>query len=260
MTPLFAGASASALRSLASAFRSGRLGASASSLTIARACPCPEAVATDLTTLLADGLAPRHVALLLDAHADAVEAKAPGSGRVELVWTGPAGESSHSRDTSVVLRTLFESAERAVLVSTFVVRNGRVVFDALARRMADRPQLQVRIFLHVGRGDRDTRHESELLREAANTFRREWPGTRSPEIYYDPRSLATDGNDANWHAKCVLVDDEVAFVTSANFTEWAQTRNVEAGVIVRDAHFASQLRGQFDGLAAAGQVRRLQGF
>ena len=63
-----------------------------------------------------------------------------------------------------------------------------------------------------------------------------------------------------WHAKCVIADDDYAFITSANFTEWAQQRNVEGGVLIRDRHFAGQLRQQFDGLVLSKQVRRLPGF
>jgi phosphatidylserine/phosphatidylglycerophosphate/cardiolipin synthase-like enzyme len=100
-----------------------------------------------------------------------------------------------------------------------------------------------------------------LPREFADSLRRDWPGTRRPEVYYDPRSLAPVGDHrATWHAKCVLVDEEVAFVTSANFTEWAQERNVEAGVLVRDRDFTGQLRSQFDGLVQGRQVVRLPGF
>lgn len=61
---------------------------------------------------------------------------------------------------------------------------------------------------------------------------------------------------ATWHAKVVVIDDEKAFVTSANFTEWAQQRNVEAGVLVRNAEVARQLRQQFEGLVQSKQVRR----
>jgi phosphatidylserine/phosphatidylglycerophosphate/cardiolipin synthase-like enzyme len=50
------------------------------------------------------------------------------------------------------------------------------------------------------------------------------------------------------------------FVTSANFTEWAQQRNVEAGVMIRDAQFTHRLRAQFDALVESKAVRRLAGF
>jgi phosphatidylserine/phosphatidylglycerophosphate/cardiolipin synthase-like enzyme len=261
MGVLFAGASAGTLRMLGEAFRTGRLGATASRLTIGRVCPCPETVVASITRLLSEGLAPAHMALLLDARADAIDGRVSGANPIELVWTGPETAVSYSRDTSVVLRELFQSAQRSVLVSTFVVNQGTAVFEALARRMEDVPDLRVQIFLHVGRDRRDKRHESELLREFADKFRTNWPGSRNPEIYYDPRALVANGTDrATWHAKCVLVDDEAAFVTSANFTEWAQTRNVEAGVIVRDRQFTSQLRAQFDGLLQGKQVARLPGF
>ena len=261
MQVLFAGGSAAALRALADAFRAGRLGSNASRLTISRVCPCPDAVVADVTRLLAEGMALTHMALLLDAHADAVDLRGSGGSRVELVWTGPEHTSSFSRDTSVVVSELFRSATRSVLVSTFVIQAGKVVFDALARRMEEAEELRAQVFLNVGREWRDRRHESELLREFAERFREDWPGRRFPEVFYDPRSLPLNSKSRPiWHPKCVLVDDEVAFVTSANFTEPGQTRNVEAGVIIRDAQFTGQLRAQFDGLVHARQVCRLPGF
>jgi phosphatidylserine/phosphatidylglycerophosphate/cardiolipin synthase-like enzyme len=261
MAALFSDASAGALRSLADGFRTGRLGPTASRLALNRVCQCSDGVVTDVTRLLGEGLAPAHMALLLDARAEAIEGRMSGAQPIELVWTGPETSVAYSRDTSVVVRELFESAQRSVLVSTFVIRQGKDVFQPLARRMNEVPDLRVLLFLHVGRDWRDARHESELLREFAAEFRKNWPGVRLPEVYYDPRALAMNGDErATWHAKCVLVDDEVALVTSANFTEWAQMRNVEAGVVVRDREFTAQLRAQFDGLVQAKQVYRLPGF
>ncbi len=257
----FEGASAGVLRALADGFRSGRLGPGASKLTLTRVTQVPEPLLQEITRLLAEGMIPAHIALLLEARADAVDAHNGGARPIELVWTGPETSVSYSRDTSVVVRELFESAQRRLLVSTFVVWQGETIFAPLARRMDALPELHVQLFLHVGRDRRDTRHESEILREFAAEFRKEWPGTRRPDVYYDPRALAQEGKDrATWHAKCVLVDDEVSFVTSANFTEWAQMRNVEAGVVVRDRQFTAQLRAQFDGVVQAKQVARLPGF
>lgn len=127
--------------------------------------------------------------------------------------------------------------------------------------MEEKPDLQSRMFLHIARKPSDTRDDSELLREFSASLAGQWPGQRRPEVFYDPRTLSADRDvRASWHAKCVLADDEVAFVTSANFTEWAQERNVEAGVLIRGHHFVRQLRRQFDGLTQSKQVRRLPGF
>lgn len=260
MPSLFEGVSASGLRSLADAFRTGRLGAGATGLSVGRVVSCPDNALKDILRLLGEGLSPAHLALLLDARAEAAEHGMAADRHAELVWTGPEGQHAFCRDTSVVIRELFETAQRSVLVSTFVVRQGTAVFETLGRRMDERPELEVDLFLHVGRLPRDTRYESAILREFASAFKTDWPGSRLPRVYYDPRALAADpGDRATWHAKCVVADGTAAFVTSANFTEWAQQRNVEAGVLVREPGFVAQLRGQFKGLVDAQLVRRAPG-
>ena len=179
--------------------------------------------------------------------------------RTELVWTGPETRGSRSRDTAVVVRELFASAERSVLVATYAVFQGRQVFEPLAARMEQKPDVQVRMFLNVARPHRDDTAENQLLKAFADEFRREhWPGKRLPDLYYDPRSLAVGpGPKAALHAKAIVVDDARAFVTSANVTEAAHERNIEAGVLVDSAPFATSLRLQFDSLVEAGWLRRL---
>lgn len=209
--------------------------------------------------LSSEGMQPVHLALLVDAMASVVEARLASG--AELVWSGPETAVAHSRDTAVVVAELFRSAMKSVVISTFVVHQADTVFKSLAERMAEVADLRVQLFLHVGRESRDTRHESEILREFAAELSRQWPGSRRPLLYYDPRSLSLNAEErATWHAKVVVIDDEKAFVTSANFTEWAQQRNVEAGVLVRNSEFARHLRRQFEGLVQSNQVRRLPGF
>jgi phosphatidylserine/phosphatidylglycerophosphate/cardiolipin synthase-like enzyme len=57
------------------------------------------------------------------------------------------------------------------------------------------------------------------------------------------------------HAKCIVVDDRKAFVTSANLTTAAQERNIEAGLLVEDAGLAQSLRMQFETLVGAGILK-----
>lgn len=126
--------------------------------------------------------------------------------------------------------------------------------------MAARPALRVRLVVNVARPHLDTSPEASLISAFARSFRTEqWPtDTRWPEVFYDPRALAIDRDRrASLHAKCVVVDDRWSLITSANFTEAAQDRNIEAGLLVDDPHLARSLRSQFDGLIAAGGLRRL---
>jgi phosphatidylserine/phosphatidylglycerophosphate/cardiolipin synthase-like enzyme len=168
---------------------------------------------------------------------------------VEFVWSGPERGVTQTRETSVVVEDLFGSAEREVLLATYAVYDGRSVFKTLAERMEAMPDLRVRFFVHIGREDHERdKAEAEVLHRFAREFRDEhWPeGARLPELFYDPRTLLTGPTRASLHAKCIVVDDERAFVTSANFTEAAQQRNIEAGVHVENGQFARALRGQFD--------------
>ena len=143
----------------------------------------------------------------------------------------------------------------------FAVHQGRAVFKRLAERMGERPGLSVKLFLDVRRHPKDTSLDVELLRRFARRFRaREWPGERMPHLYYDPRSLDLESvKRSSLHAKCVVIDERVAFVPSANFTPAAQVRNIEAGVLVRSERFAGQLAGHFHTLATIGVLLRVPG-
>jgi len=257
----FDGVSAATLQGLASRLRSGQLCMPLNGFALSSSGGCPAPLAADLLRLSQEGISSNHLALLLEAAAQLAEANLKLASAAELVWTGPETAVSHSRDTAVVVDELFAAAAESILISTFAIQQGQRVFARLASRMEELPALKVRLFVHVGRGWNDTREESEVLREFSDVLKGQWPGGRRPEVFYDPRTLSSDPTvRASWHAKCVLVDDQIAFVTSANFTDWAQQRNVEAGVLVRNPHFTAQLRAQFDVLAGARSVRRLPGW
>ena len=120
----------------------------------------------------------------------------------------------------------------------------------------------MRLFLNVSRAYHDERSAAELLYLFGQDFRiNQWPGARLPEVFYDPRALErTPGPRACLHAKCVVVDGAWAFVTSANLTEAAQERNIEAGILVSDRELSRSLIGQFESLVQVGALRRLPGF
>lgn len=144
-------------------------------------------------------------------------------------------------------------ARESVLVAGYAVYQGHVVSKALAERMDQSQQLDAKMFLDIQRRPHDHSGASELVRRFAERFvRREWPGVRFPELFYDPRSLEIESTKrASLHAKCVVVDRELAFVSSANFTEAAHTKNVEVGVRLRSPALARRLAAHFEILVEA---------
>jgi len=179
---------------------------------------------------------------------------------VDLVTTGPEASGVTNRDTSVVVPELFANAQNSVLVVGYAVYQGHRVFSALADRMSERPGLRVRMFLDVQRPSGDTSMASEVVRRFAQRFvTTQWPPDRPlPKVYYYPPSLDTDpAKRAALHAKCVVVDEQVSFVSSANFTEAAQQKNIEVGLLVRSALIAERLTRHFNSLVEEGIVAPL---
>ena len=183
-----------------------------------------------------------------------------------LVWSDL--DIAGSRDTAVVCKELFRGARESVLVSTFNLGHkakdgeakGNPVLRPLAMRMTEIHTLKVRIFVNLRRLDFMSQASEREVEDAfVGWFRREiWPWEAVPEVYYDPRSLlAINEESACLHAKCVVVDEARAFITSANLTEAAHDRNIEAGVLLEDAVFSRALQTQFESLINRGYVRRL---
>lgn len=249
------------LGALAAALRSGRLHAPFTAISVQRSCPAIHAgtTAARLQQLHDEGMQPQHLALLAETIIRTRARLPQPTDLVDLVWTGPETMGVTNRDTGVVVRELFGSAESEVLVAGFAVYQGRSIFKTLADRMEVRPALRVKLFLDVQRHPTDTSLDHEVLRRFVHRFRtQEWPGQRQPELYYDPRSLDLDAvKHSSLHAKCIVVDRRVAFVTSANFTEAAQMRNIEVGALIRCERFAARLAGHFETLADVGTLLRV---
>ena len=239
------------LQEAANALRSGRLLPPYSTVALQRVVSreAAEPTACALDKLSEQGFTPAHIAMTFEVlRAD--RANRPAFDDVlELVTTGPEIEGIANRDTGVVVRDLFANATQSVLVAGYAVYQGQKVFQALADRMLSLPSLQVRLFLDIQRPHGDTSAASEIIRRFAGQFRKaQWPSDRPlPQVFYDPRSLdASSPKRACLHAKAVVVDSRSVFISSANFTEAAQQRNIEVGILAQSASLAHRLIEFFD--------------
>ena len=152
----------------------------------------------------------------------------------------------HARDTRRVYEELLSSAERSLFASTYAYFDGPKAFQVLARRMDERADLRVTLLLNIQRKRGDTTAADQVVRRFADRFWSEdWPGLCRPSVFYDPRALELEGPIGVLHAKAVVVDDEVVFVTSANLTEAALDRNIEIGLLVRDHAMAASMSSHF---------------
>ncbi len=179
--------------------------------------------------------------------------------RPELVWTGPEGAQAHARDTAVVLRALFESARRRVVLAGYSFTNAESVLEPLQHVMITHG-VEAHFFVNVSQPEHPPVSEEAYGQEQLAAFlEANWPSVSPPPTFYcDRRALRPGwrGEFCSLHAKCVAVDSQRAFVSSANFTLRAHDRNIETGVLLDDPHFAQQLDRQWMSLVEGGFVIR----
>lgn len=222
--------------------------------------PLATEVASALDQLHGEGFLPEQIATVTDLVSRSRGQRKIAEDLFDLVVTGPEAPGITNRDTSVVVREMFAKAERSVMLAGYSVYQGQRVFQALAERMDAKPELNVRFFLDVGRKHGDTSASEQIVKRFTEQFRgRQWPtGHRTPEVYYDPRSLLTDSAQRSClHAKCIVTDVSRVFVSSANFTEAAQERNLEVGLLINSDHLAQQLTQHFDTLLSHNLLARI---
>jgi len=210
-----------------------------------------------LQQLQACGITTKATALIATGIADARDFSADPASLFELVLSGPELQGVPTSDTAATMRSLVAQANSEILLVGYAVHNGKVLFGPVGERLGRIPGLKVRLCLDIRREYGDTSPESDIVRRYANEFTsKHWPSAALPELYFDRRALSSDASRASLHAKCVIVDRMAALVTSANFTEAAQRRNIEAGVLIRHRPSAARLAEYFNGLIANGLLTR----
>jgi len=175
---------------------------------------------------------------------------------LDLVWTGPEAAASTARDTWVVMREMFAQARSRVLIAGFAFDSGAKLFGPLHENMA-KHQVRLQMFLNIpraGHGADPAKHARAFVQQLLCD---NWPWQdKLPELYYDPRTVEPNSVES-LHAKCVVVDERLTLIGSANFTDRGQTRNIEVGVLIEDASFGRQVALQWQGLVNQKLVERV---
>jgi len=242
----------SELRALANSVRNGRVSAPYSALGLQRIVEehAVAPVSGQLNLLSACGMSSEALSACLELAAEALCRRPPLEDLVDLVTTGPEAGGVANRSTAVVVSELFRGAQRSVLVAGYAVYQGQKVFQALGDRMVQNPKLTTRMFLDVPRKQPDTSSADVLIARFVQQFKSsQWPkGAPLPNVYCCGQLISSNGKPGSLHAKCIVVDDEHVFVSSANFTEAAQERNIEVGLLVQSRALADRVCRFFDAL------------
>ena len=251
--------SADDLIQAADALNQGRLTSPFSAVGLARlGVSDPQSLSAELNKFTEKGFQPGQLAVFLEEIAHQHKSLLAETPTVELVVTGPDVREG-SRDTAVVVEQLFAEAQTTVLIVGFALYKGDVIFRSIAERFDATPSLEVMLCLDISRRGTDTTRDQDLIARFAREFMEKyWSGRRTPKVYFDPRGLSVDAKTrAVLHAKCIVVDNRSALVTSANPTPAAYDRNIEVGVVVRGGMIPKQIGNHFTALIETGVLREL---
>ena len=139
----------------------------------------------------------------------------------ELVWTGPTTPFVSARRTEQALLQVIGAAKQTLFVTSFVAYDVSTIVKAL--NDASTRGVRVSMLLessqdHGGSMSFDVLGKIQTLVPAAKLYA--W------------RERASQFSDGRVHAKVVVADSNMCFITSANLTGHAMAQNMEAGVLL----------------------------
>lgn len=255
MTQILHSLPTGSLVALASMLRRGELSIGISSFPMqVVGGPIQRPLAAELLALQNQGMTPPQIGLLVQAIVDARAGSPDVGSMMELVLSGPEVPGVPTSDTEAAMHRLAMQATTDIMMVGYAVHDGKRIFRPVADRMEQVPHLRVTLCLDIRRPHGDMSPAATIVQRFVEEFReKHWPWPRLPRLLYHPRSLAESmDRKASLHAKCVLVDGTAALVTSANFTEAAQRRNVEVGMLIRHEPTVTRLTDYFHGLERTG--------
>jgi cardiolipin synthase A/B len=160
---------------------------------------------------------------------------------IDVVWTGPESGIATGRLTAATVTGLIAEARREILLVSYATQTE----PGLAAALADAADGRVEITLLTERhADNPGYHGSDVPFPGTPAVRLHWPAVARPQ-------------GASMHAKIIVVDDEIALVTSANLTSRAMEANLECGILIRGGPQPGAIHDHVNALWSFGQLRRI---
>lgn len=152
--------------------------------------------------------------------------RAARSQQVSVVWTGPETSAVPTRRTEQALLELIAATRERLIVVSFAVYKVPEVASALV--VCAQRGCEVAVVV-----ESESESEGKVKFDMAQALGSEV--ARHATLYTWPREGRPDvgnGRLASLHAKCAVADGERLLISSANFTEYAFTKNIELGLLV----------------------------
>ncbi|MFE0384538.1 DISARM system phospholipase D-like protein DrmC [Streptomyces bungoensis] len=205
-----------------------------------------EAVARLCDAIESESVPPAEAAAYLRGYV-AARKEARDAVRVRTVWSGPSTPAVPVRATAQVLIEVINQAQHELLAMTYAARAYPALTLALTKAVDRGVQTHVVVETLAGAGG--------LLsgKEPADAFT-SVPGVKVWTWARDPAQQA----GSRQHAKLAVADRHTLFLGSANLTEAAARRNIEAGVLITGGETPRRAAEHIVELQSLGVLRPLQ--
>jgi len=247
------------LESLLSGFSNGSLKYEVTTPALLNSGATPELAGAISSFIESKAYSPSTVAAIIGAVLDTREHIKNVALSQSLVVSGPDSPNLSNLKTGARFVQIVEHAKHELMLATFALYQGDKILEPIHQAMVNNPDLKVTLVLNIQRNYGDRTLSEELIAKARQDFvGRNWPWELKPHVYYFPESLHLDSKlRASMHAKFLIADEERCFITSANFTEAAQKKNIEIGVELQHSHEPKALSRYFKDLIARGELKPL---
>ncbi len=170
---------------------------------------------------------------------------------VEIVWTGPEPADTRFRQTEQAILEVVNSATKRLTVVSYAVYRIPRIREALVA--GARRGVGIRLILETpnrieGQGEYDCLLAlGDSVASACSVYY--WPQENRPKN--------DNGKIGILHVKCAIADGHGMFLSSANFTEYAFTINMELGLLLMGGKLPGQVERHFDRLINLGALIRV---
>jgi phosphatidylserine/phosphatidylglycerophosphate/cardiolipin synthase-like enzyme len=166
---------------------------------------------------------------------------------LELVWSGPDTTMVPIRRTEQVLIEVIAKARNTFFMVCFVAYEVPSVIKAMRDAVTRGVKIKVLLETVEGKGGKISIDSVAMMQAAVP----------EADVYVwtpDGKMDVSGRFSGAVHAKCVVADDNVAFVTSANITKAALNTNMELGVLVKGGELPNQLAHHLRALVTIGAI------
>jgi len=170
---------------------------------------------------------------------------------VEVVWTGPETTDSRFRHTEQAILEVINSAIRRLTVVSYAVYRIPRIREALVA--AANRGVSIRLIVETPNRIEGQGEYNCLLALGDNV-------ASACSVYYWPqenRAKDDNGKIGILHVKCAVADGHRMLLSSANFTEYAFTINMELGLLVTGGKLPGQVERHFERLVEAEMLLRV---